>query len=213
MQGNILTGQSDVPSDPSKNWDVDLRRRLLGSASEVLLGPEARAQRISKLSAAERPFAVGQEAKGWLDGASLPTEGSGASSSSLYGLPEGYSPAQMGMTGDSNFDPAAEQQTKQYLASLSDAPEKPFAASKAVKGWLEEVSAPIADSSSLTTSSLSEVPEGYSPSQEGITGDSSFDAAAEEQTRQYLAGLDAATSSTVIESTARQTIGFTRKST
>ena len=168
-----------------------MRRRLISGAPETLqsmLGPEARAQRVSKLGAAERPFATGQGAKAWLDDASIPIEGSGASLSSLYGLPEGYRPPQAGITGDVKIDQAAEQQTKQFLAGISrggNAAQRPFAAGEGAKGWLEEASSPLD-----RPAASSDLASFYgSPSQTGFSGSKSFDAMAEKQTRQYLKGL------------------------
>ena len=150
------------------------------------MGSEARAKRASELSAAQRPFADVEGTEAWLEAASIPIEGSGASLSSLYGLPKGYTPARLGVTGDVRFDPTAEQQTKQYLAGLSEAPGKPFAAGEAVKGWLDQASRPL---TSNVTSEASSLYEKYSPSQAEMEGDQAFDGNAEEQTRQYLAGL------------------------
>ena len=137
-------GQPRTSAGASIAWDVQIRRRLIGSGTEALqslLGPEARAQKVINLSAAERPFAVGEGAKGWLDEASVPLEGSGASLSSLYGLPEGFSPNQQGIFGDGGFDLAAEEQRARYLASLSSnvAPtQTPSAAERDSPGWWEK---------------------------------------------------------------------------
>ena len=186
-------GQARVSSDPSKNWDVQIRRRLSSSGPETLqsmMGSEARAQRASELSAAERPFAAGQEAKAWLDEASIPLEGSGASLSSLFEIPEGYSPSQIGVIGDKKFDDAAEEQTEQYQAVISSnvgALPRPFAAGGDAKSWLDEAS--ILLQSSGPSSDISKLYEGYDPSQAELVGDQSFDSMAEDQTRNYLDGL------------------------
>ena len=79
----------------------------------------------------------------------------------------------------------------QRIDSVSRLPvaDRPFSASNKSRGWLEEASIPVGSNSSLFTSSLNDLPEGYSPSREGIAGDETFDKAAEEQTRGFLAGL------------------------
>ena len=189
-------GQARVSSDPSKNWDVQIRRRLSSSGPETLqsmMGSEARAQRASELSAAERPFAAGQEAKAWLDEASIPLEGSGASFSSLFEIPEGYSPSQIGVIGDKKFDDAAEEQIEQYqagLASSTSTSQQPFAAGGVVKGWLEEATIPIAlPDSSSSADTLGDFLEGYDAEQQAASGNIDFNEAAEEQTKQYLAAL------------------------
>ena len=192
MQGRARDyGKPKTQADPSKDWGVQLRRRLISSTPETsqgMMGSEARAQRVSKLNASERPFAAGQEARVWLDEASIPIEGSGASLSSLYGLPEGYSPIRAGFTSDVAFDQAAEQQTRQYVASLFtdlSGTQRPFAAGEAAKGWLEEASSPL--ERPAASSDLASFYEG--PSQMAISANKSFDATAEQQTRQYLKGL------------------------
>ena len=187
-------GKPKSRADLLRASDIQVRQQLISSAPETLqsmLGPEARAQRISKLGATERPFAVGR-AKAWLEEASIPTEGSGASLSSLYGLPEGFSPSQIGVTGDAAFDAKAEQQAREYLASLPAAPERVFAAGEAVKGWLDQASRPLTSSATSRASTLFEK---YSPSQAEVEGDQTFDGRAEEQTRQYSAGLASTPSS------------------
>ena len=191
-QGSLLKiGQPNVSADPSKNWDVQLRRQLISNVPETsqsIMGPEARAQRVSKLSASQRPFAVGAGATAWLEEASIPIEGSGASLSSLSEIPEGYRPPQAGISKDVTLDLAAEQQTKQFLAGISregNAAQRPFAAGEAAKGWLEEASSPL--ERPAASSDLASFYEG--PSQTGNSGDKAFDERAEKQANDYLAGL------------------------
>ena len=153
------------------------------------MGPEARAQRVTKLSASQRPFAVEAGATAWLEEASIPIEGSGASLSSLSEIPEGYRPPQAGTPGDDKIDRAAEQQTEQFMAGISragNAAQRPFAAGENVKGWLDQASRSLVSS---VTSRASSLFEKFSPSQEEVAGDQSFDGKAEEQTKQYLDGL------------------------
>lgn len=109
---------------------------------ESLLGSEARAQRVVKLSASQRPFAVGSGLQSWLDEAQLPPAGPRAVSS-LYELPQGYSPSQAGVTGEPSFDQSAEDVTKQYLDGLSanaEDSQRPFAVGSSSQGWLEAAS-------------------------------------------------------------------------
>lgn len=161
---------------------------------ESMLGPEARVQRIVELSEAERPFAVGEGARSWLEQASMPLEGLRASSSisSLSEIPEGYNPSQAGVAGNPQFDQAAEDQTRQFLTGITggvDAARKPFAAGGAVKSWLEEASTPMGDSSVYAKSSLFDPPVEVAPGQTDSREENKFDATAEQQTKQFLADL------------------------
>lgn len=155
-----------------------------------MLGSEARAQRIVNLSASERPFAVGGPAEDWLDEASSPLQAFQNPSSSFGAIFAEYSTREANATGSRDFDQAAEENVKQYLAGLPSpdgSAERPFAAGDIVKGWLDRASGPPEESdASVRISSLSELPQGFTPD---ITGDAVFDLKAEEQTRQFLAGL------------------------
>lgn len=158
---------------------------------ESMLGSEGRAQRVNKLGEAERPFAVGGASKSWLEEASSPLEDSKLPSPSFGQLFVEYSTRQANLGTQRGFDQAAEELTAQYQAGFSgdaNASQRPFAVGGDVKSWLENASG-APDTSTIRISSLSEIPEGYLPSPEDTAGNSSFDAAAEEQTRQYLAGV------------------------
>lgn len=156
---------------------------------DPLLGAQQRADLVSQLSIAERPFSAVQGSTGWLQQASSPMGASSslASTRSFYELAQASPAAQ----GDTAFDVTAEQQTRQYLAGLSssgDSTKMPFATG--AKTWLEEATiAPGQPGSSTSISSLSEIPEGYSPSKAGVKGDQRFDQNAEELTRQYLESI------------------------
>lgn len=72
--------------------------------------------------------------------------------------------------------------------------ERPFAAGEAVKSWLDDASNPL---DSLDTpsgiSSLSDTPQDFIPSQDASEANKGFDEKAEEQTRQFLAGISSRT--------------------
>ena len=123
MQGS-LSGSARTRSSANypRVQDAQNKRARFSSAakpeeSETMLGPEARAQRISDLSATERPFAVGGSVKAWLDEASTPLEDSPAASSTVSWYEEG-APSQGPVIGDRGFDIAAEEHAKQFQTAL-----------------------------------------------------------------------------------------------
>lgn len=125
-----------------------IKAKQAASPSDTLLGSEARAQRVSELSASRRPFAAGGIQKSWLDEASSPVKRSAAprAISTLAELPKDYSPSKAEFTGDSKFDQAAEEQTRMYLAGISshvDGSPQPFAVGKEIPGWREAASLPV----------------------------------------------------------------------
>lgn len=197
-------GESSIiimtPMLQKPEWEVQIRapqpvidRKAKAEPLESMLGAEARAQRVRKLRATQRPFALGTDVKAWLDEASTPLEPLGDPSRSPGQLLVGYGTRRI-TAGDKLFDQTAEQQTRQYLASLTDTPstlERPFAADGFAKSWLEEASSPMEgiDTDKSRVSSLSELPVGFTTSPEDLADGQSFDQTAEEQTQQYLAGL------------------------
>lgn len=194
LQGSLSSPRNPNPVvRPTENGGLQTRQAQPGRARalESLLGPDARAQRVLKLNASERPFAAGQGVKAWLDEASTPLQRSEAAPSSIvYESSEEYSPSKREINAYTDFDQAAEEQTRQYLASLStgrSGPPRPFAADEGARAWREEVSAPQGKSSNLYMA-----PQGTAPAQKDPTAYQNFDSLAEEQTRQYLDRLSRA---------------------
>lgn len=152
VQGSVLNvGQPTSSANSGKTWNVKIRQPSEPSnpgkpeTLDSMLGPEARAQRVSGLSANARPFAAGESTRSWLDEASIPLDRSGTSPSASTGSEVTLSPGQE-FVGDASFDQMAEELTKQYLAGLSSslgAAARPFAAGTDIPGWLEAASTPL----------------------------------------------------------------------